>query len=209
MGIEKKINLYREPAAFFQERISHVMTRRGYATIEVAQYYLVDLMSRFLQTSNLFDHVDDHNKHHEPLALMLLKAQSKDLQEVEKISILKKLGDTSLYISGFFGDSLNRKIIDLDYYRDMGAIAYRSLSHAIRDDQFQELYNELHDKFSQFVDVLAEISHDLQIDTNQNLVRLYEQYLQTGSPYAKTQLDEKGLPTTPIVLNNLARKNKS
>jgi hypothetical protein len=201
MGAEKKIDLYREPAAFFQERVSQVMSRRGYATIEVAQYYLVDLMSRFIQTSNL--------PQKEPLAIMLLKSQSKELQDGEKISILKKLGDTSLYISGFFGDSLNKKIIDLDYYREIGAIAYRSLSHAIRDDQFQELYNELHDKFSQFVDVLSEISHDFNVDTNQNLVRLYEQYLQTGSPYAKTQLDEKGLPTPPVVLNNPGRKNKS
>ena len=112
------------------------MARRGYATIEVDQYYIVDLMSRFIQTSNLFDHQDEHNKDQEPLAFMLLKAQSKDVQGVEKISILKKLGDTSLYISGFFGDSLNRKVIDLGYYREMGAIAYRSLSQVIKDDQF-------------------------------------------------------------------------
>jgi len=210
MGTEKKIDLYKEPAAFFRERVVEVMSRRGFETIEVAEYYLVDLLSRFTQTSNLFDqHPDESSNDREPLAMMLLKAQSKELPGVEKVTILKKLGDTSLYISGFFGDSLNRKIIDLDYYREMGAIAYRSLSHVIRDDQFQELYNELHNKFSQFGDVLTEISQDLKIDNNQNLLKLYELYLQTGSSFAKTQLDEKGLPTPPLLQNNPGRKTKN
>ncbi len=210
MGADKKIDLYKEPAAFFRERVTDVMARRGLETIAVAEYYIVDLLSRFLQTSNLFDqHKDENTSDREPLALMLLRAQSKELQGPEKITILKKLGDTSLYISGFFGDSLTHKIIDLEYYREMGAIAYRSLSHVIRDDQFQELYNELHNKFSQFGDVLTEISQELKIDNNQNLLRLYELYLQTGSTFAKTQLDEKGLPTPPIIQNNPGRKIKN
>ena len=206
MSTEKKIDLYKEPSAFFKERVTEVMTRQGVATLEVTEFYLVDLLSRFTQASNLYEqkNSEDH-RDIQPLAMMLLKAQSKEVLDVEKITILKKLGDTSLYISGFFGDSLNRKIIDMDYYREMGAIAYRSLSRTIRDDQFQELYNELHDKFSRFVNVLNEISQELQVDNNQNLIRLYELYIQTGSSFAKNQLDEKGLPIPPIVKNNQSK----
>jgi hypothetical protein len=210
MGTEKKIDLYKEPAAFFRERVTEVMGRQGLATLAVAEFYIVDLLTRYTQASNLFDkNPDQHTRDHEPLALMLLKAQGKNLMGVEKVTILKKLGDTSLYISGFFGDSLNRKIIDLDYYREMGAIAYRSLSAAIRDDQFQELYTELHQKFARFVDVLTEISHELKVENNQNLLRLYELYIQTGSAFAKNQLDEKGLPTPALLKNNQPKKTKN
>jgi hypothetical protein len=210
MGADKKIDLYINPGAFFKERLTEVMTRRGVESKDVAQFYLVDLLSRFIHSSNLFDHsVDESAKGHEPLAFLFLKAQAKNVVSSEKITILKKLGDTSLYISGFFGDSLNRKVIDLAYYREMGTIAYQSLSSIIKDDQFQELYMELYRKFPLFVEVLAEISHELQIDNNQNLLRLYELYGQTGSPFAKTQLDEKGLPTPPILQNNPGRKNKN
>jgi hypothetical protein len=206
MGEAKKIDLCIKPSAFFQERLSEVMHRRHLATLEVAEFYIVDLLTRFTTVSNLFD---ERSRGHDqdPLAIMFLKAQSKDIQDSEKINILKKLGDTSLYISGFFGESLSRKIIDLEYYREMGSIAYRSLSRAIRDDQFQELYNELHGKFSQFVAVLSEISQEMQIQSNQDLMRVYELYLQTGSAFAKNQLSEKGLPTPPVLQQNPKIKN--
>jgi hypothetical protein len=209
MGAENKIDLYKEPTAFFHERVSEVISRRGFTTLEVAEYYLVDLLTRFTQASTLFDTVINEHRQYAPLAETLLKAQSKDIMDAEKISLLKKLGDTSLYIGGFFSASLNRKIVDLDYYREMGAIAYRTLSVAIRDDQFHALYTELHDKFGVFTDVLTEISQEGQSQNNQDLLRLYERYAQTGSAFAKQQLSEKGLPTPPLPLNNSDRKIKN
>jgi hypothetical protein len=197
--VEKKIDLCREPSAFFHERVSEAMQRQRFETIKIAEFYLVDLLGRFMLTSNLFNSSNDQPKESDPLAIMFLKAQAAGVEGTEKVKILKKLGDTSLYISGVFGDSLNRKVIDLDYYREMGAIAYRSLSEAIREDSFQELYNELHAKFTGFVDILTEVSQELFVHDNQNLLRLYELYVRTGSELAKKQLAEKGLPTTPIV----------
>jgi hypothetical protein len=56
---------------------------------------------------------------------------------------------------------------------------------------------------------LAEISQELKIDSNQNLLRLYELYIQTGSAFAKDQLSEKGLPTPGVVGSNPGRKQKN
>ena len=194
--MEKKIDLFIEPDAFFQEKVSEAMSRQKVDTIKVAEFYLVDLLRRFMLASNLFQENSQKENHKEldPLAILFLKAQSKEVEGTERIKILKKLGDTSLYISGFFGDSLNRKVIDLDYYREMGSIAYRSLSETIKEDSFQELYQELHNKFSRFVDVLTEISQEMLVQNNQNLLRLYEMYVRTGSELARKQLAEKGLP---------------
>jgi hypothetical protein len=33
---------------------------------------------------------------------------------------LRRVGDASLFISGFFADSLNRSLVDVDYYIDLG-----------------------------------------------------------------------------------------
>ncbi len=205
-----KIDLFKEPAAFFQERVTEAMSRQRFETIKIAEFYLVDLLARFMLTSNLFTQPDPSlPKEQDPLAIMLLKAQAVGVEGAEKVKILKKLGDTSLYISGFFGDSLNRKVIDLDYYREMGAIAYRSLSEAIKEDSFQQLYNELHDKFTGFVDVLTEVSQELFVQNNQNLLRLYELYNRTGSELAKKQLNEKGLPTSPPATAGPEKKTKN
>ena len=186
--MDKKIGLFVEPAEYFKERISEAKERQHFSTSELAEFYLVELLGRFMLASNQIS--DD------PLAILFLKAQATGVEAGEKIKLLKNLGDTSLYISGFFGDSLNRKVIDLDYYREMGSIAYKSLSGTIRDDSFQELYRELHEKFNGFVDVLTEISQSGFIQTNQDILRLYDVYQRTGSETAKKQLEERGLSLT-------------
>lgn len=184
------------------------MGRQKFETIEMAQFYVVELLSRFMLTQNLYDKAEDQQTlERDPLAIQFLKAQSRGIDGSEKIKILKKLGDTSLYISGFFGDSLNRKVIDLDYYREMGSIAYRMLSDTIRDESFHQLYHELYNKFSGFVDVLTEVSQDVLPHNNQNLLRLYEIYVRTGSETVKKQLSEKGLPTEAPVRHSRDKKN--
>lgn len=195
MGL-KKIALCQKPQEFFKERVSEVMARGKISASETAEFYLVDLLERYMMTTALFDKTNNENHlDRDPLAIQLLKAQEAGVAGVEKIKILKKLGDTSLYVSGFFGDSLNKKVIDLDYYREMGSIAYRTLSMSIKDPQFHDLYEELHHKFNGFVAVLTEVSHELLPQTDQNLLALYETYVKTGSEAAKKFLADKGLPT--------------
>lgn len=208
--MDKKINLFVEPAEFFKERIVETMEKQKFSTTELAEFYLVELLARFMFSSNLFESLDaEHRSKEDPLAIILLKSQSSQIDLNEKIKMLKKLGDTALYISGFFGDSLNRKIIDLDYYREMGSIAYKSLSGAIRDDSFQGLYRELCEKFNGFVDVLTEISQETFIQNNRNLLRLYDFYQRTGSVTAKRQLTDRGLPLPTINPNIIEKKSKN
>ena len=49
-------------------------------------------------------------------------------EPIVRFELLKKLGDRSLYISGFFADSLQRKVVDVDYYAEMGGVAYGALA---------------------------------------------------------------------------------
>ena len=41
---------------------------------------------------------------------------------------LRSVGDQSLFITGFFADSLNRSLVDVDFYIHLGELAYRSLA---------------------------------------------------------------------------------
>jgi hypothetical protein len=195
--MDKKVNLFVEPAEFFKDRITETMEKQKFSATPTAEFYLVELLARFMIAENLHEQSSAESHSHapdDPLAILLLKSQASGVDFSERVKLLKKLGDTALYISGFFGDSLNCKVVDLDYYRDIGSIAYRSLSGTIRDDAFQELYRELYEKFGGFVDVLTEVSQALSVHNNQNLLRLYEVYTRTGSEVAKKQLHERGLP---------------
>jgi hypothetical protein len=112
---------------------------------------------------------------------------------------LKRLGDGALYVSGFFGDSLQRKVVDVDYYIDMGSSAYHSLSKEMYEDTFAQLYREIAVKFNVFVDVFSIISRKT-MGSEDNVLRLMELYAKTDSPVARDRLTEKGLFPTQQML---------
>jgi hypothetical protein len=192
----KKMALLQKPTDFFTEVVRDAMTQRKVKTTPLAETYLVQLLEHFVSVDNLFaDDQAEGTKSQTPLAEMLLKAVQSPVHM--RVELLKKLGDTSLYISGFFGDSLARKIVDIDYYAGMGGTAYQNLSTVVREESSKLIFNELSMRFLDFVEVLTFISTKSLVHSNQNLLRLYDRYVTTGSKLAREQLLEQGL-LTPI-----------
>ena len=171
---------------FFKDAVVDALTQTKVKATPLAEHYLVQLLEHFVATERL---------HNETLAETFLKAVNS--QVPVKVELLKKLGDSSLYISGFFGDSLNRKLVDLDYYVEMGGNAYGTLATHVKEDTFRQIYSELGSRFAQFVDVLTYISTKSLMQTNEDLLRLYDRYLRTGSDLAREHLLEKGLLPIP------------
>lgn len=170
------------PRQFFSERIDDALVRLKFDPLPASKSYLTDLLQHFMFAENLT---------RETLAETYLKAQNSPLPV--KVDLLKKLGDSSLYISGFFGDSLSRKVVDIDYYVGMGGVAYGTLSTTASNEDTSKMYNEFSTRFAGFVDVLTFISQDLRVQSNGDLLKLYDRYLATGSRLAEEQLMEKGL----------------
>jgi hypothetical protein len=110
----------------------------------------------------------------------------------ERIRRLRRLGDHALFVAGFFGDSLNRKLVDLDYYGDIGRAAYANLAETLhgtsRDLTWPLLYTELSQGFDSFVDVLAAVGDCSGRPARGDLLRTYERYLRTGSPRDRAEL---------------------
>ncbi len=176
-----------EPKVYFQDLVADGMKKRGVKAVPHVATYLRDLLVHYLEAKNLKC---------DTLAVMLLKAQNSDSLQ-ERSEIYKRLGDTSLYISGFFGDSLNRKIVDIDYYVQMGGTAYSSLAAGTHEDLLAFVYRDFADRFMEFVDVLAHISQEVFVQGNQSVLRLYERYLRTGSALARDKLIEMGVMAIP------------
>jgi hypothetical protein len=105
---------------------------------------------------------------------------------------LRKVGDLSLFISGFFSDSLNRKLVDVDYYIQLGESAYGSLARQ-GDDTFGDVFDELSEKFSGFVDVLGEVSAATGLTSDGDILRLYEKWVRTGSRRSGSLLAARGI----------------
>lgn len=194
---QKQGTLFISPDEYFQQVVEDAMTTRQMATFPMARTYLVRLLKSYIHTENLFDtELENGKKTRETLAEMLLKAQNSN--SIVRVELLKKLGDVSLYVSGFFGDSFQRKIIDVDYYVDMGEVAYSSLANEIKEDTSRKVFQEYSSRFLEFVEILDHISNKSKITNDANLLRLYEKYLKTGSQRAKEILEEKGIITVSL-----------
>jgi hypothetical protein len=180
--------LFLSPQDFFTEVVDDALKERKVKTVPLAHKYLVNLLQHYISAENL--------EHRETLAELFLKAANSDHNQ--RIELLKKLGDRSLYISGFFADSLQRKVVDIDYYRDMGCSAYSTLAGTIREDSLSVVFREFSDKFIEFVEVLNIISSKAQMQSENNILRLYETYAKTGSETAREKLLEKGLIAVPL-----------
>lgn len=193
------------PREFFVEVVDDALKVRNVKTVPLAHSYLVNLLEHYVSAENLFDEPDSSGrKSRETLAEIFFKAANSDHNQ--KIELLKKLGDRSLYISGFFADSLQRKVVDIDYYRDMGCSAYSTLAGSIREDSLSVVFKEFANKFLEFVDVLNHISAQAHVQSENNILRLYETFAKTGSELAREKLLEKGLIAVP--LNTISSKKQ-
>src|SRR5512138_1397466 len=133
--------------------VADVLSQRRLRVQEVTEFYLVNLLATFLEKDRLFVEDADGTVREEPLALILLRALQADRRE--RAASLRRLGDTALFVSGFFGDSLARSLVDVEYYIAMGEQAYGALAETERG--LDSLFEELSWRFGDFVDLFAEI----------------------------------------------------
>jgi hypothetical protein len=184
--------LRRESAVeFFKELVDGALARQGLNAGELTAYYVVNLLAGFLQRPASEDG---------PLAVRLARAlESGGLQQRAS---LREIGDISLFVSGFFSDSLRRKLVDVDYYVAIGGSAYNALSR-FDSDTLSPVFGELADKFVGFVDVLSEVSERTSCASNLDLLRLYERWVKTRSPRSGQLLVERGVVPNASIKPNL------
>jgi hypothetical protein len=189
--MERPILREQTPAEYFKELVSSALARQHLQAADLTEYYLVNLLCQYVRLDVRVD-----AEHGEPLAVRLARALQSDGSEQR--ARLRSLGDFSLFMSGFFSDSFNRGVVDVDYYVSMGEYAYGSLSRR-EVDAFAEVFAELARKFVGFTDVLADISERTALARHTDLLRLYEKWLRTGSDRDGQRLIERGIvPNTSI-----------
>jgi hypothetical protein len=180
------------PAEYFKELVIDALARQHVNAGTLTEYYLVNLLCQYVHLDARLHQLD----HDQPLAIRLAKAL--DSGGREQRARLRSLGDFSLFMSGYFSDSFNRRAVDIDYYKSMGEYAYGSLSRR-DDDAFAEVFAELSRKFVGYMDVLSDISERTIQSSNSDVLRLYEKWLRTGSERDGQRLVEKGiLPNASI-----------
>lgn len=182
--------LARDVREYFQQIVSLAISHQRVEASAEVTFYLVELLAHFTRADALFECTSD-GVGIKPLALCYADAVQAESRG-ERHLALKRLGDVALLIAGMFSASLSRKLVGLDYYIAMGGSAYGFLSTGTNGVSAR-VFGELAAKFQLFVDVLGEVSDQSSLRAPQDVLRLYENWMRTGSPRAAAQLRRLGI----------------
>ena len=100
-----------------------------------AIHYSSLVMEQFETSENYFEKSEGKLRE-KILGIKLLEVNQ--LPSAQAKRSLKDVGDTALFLCGFFSESLNRKLIDEKYYHEIGKMAYDRL------DSIVPTLNEVH-----------------------------------------------------------------
>ncbi len=180
---------------YFRDSVGAAMASNQLAVEDHTAHYVVSLLTLFARSEALYDPAEP-GPGHRPLALMLADAANAAPGEPRN-QVLQRLGDVALFIAGFMAEGLDRKAVGIGYYVRMGGSAYRALSDSLpstaRGRAFAPVFAELGCKFADVVDVLNEVRHAAGTSRDQDVLRLYESWLTTGSRRAGRLLRQLGI----------------
>jgi hypothetical protein len=195
------IALANSVGGFFHEAVGEAVRTRQIEATEQAMSYLVALLSDFAHPNAERDDTFDR-----PLAFLLDEAMR--TTGAQRFQRLRALGDGVLYITGFFGDHIENRGVDVGYVTSVGATAYRGVASMLRrppadkeaagkrPDAEDNVFTELSQKFDRFVDVLTTVADATlaqQARGERGIVMLYERWLRSGSATLAKELGARGL----------------
>jgi hypothetical protein len=180
---------------FFRDAVHESLARQHVDVEDHTEHYVVNLLTMFSRSEALFEPTVD-GRRLKPLALMLAEAASAPAGETRSRA-LQRLGDVSLFVSGFLSHGFARRLVDVDYHIAMGGRAYGTLAgscgNGTRGRALAGVFAELAAKFQRLVDALNDVSEMSWQNSDRDVLRLYETWLRTGSPRAHALLRELGV----------------
>ena len=113
--------------ASFKEFISKELYKANSSLPLELKEYLSDLLYFYISTHRIYEYRNKKGKSYKTTLVEIYgKIPAAGINE--RVYLFKKIGDLSLYLSGFFRSALKEGIVDRSYYEDMGEAAYGRLS---------------------------------------------------------------------------------
>jgi hypothetical protein len=179
---------------FFRNSVQQALRKQHVEVDAHTEHYVVNILTMFARSEELYEQTPEGLRLR-PLAHMLADAAAAPTRD-EQQQALRRLGDVSLFIAGFFAQTFARKLIDIDYHIAMGGRAYGTLADCVRAKSLAEVFAEMAHKFQRLVDVLNEVAEMSYVHSDKDVLRLYEVFVKTGSPRAREALCRLGI--TPV-----------
>lgn len=183
-----------QPEEYFRERVSKATAALKVDLGVDLEFYIVQMLCAFIKPETIkLSSGDDQDIFETPLVIMLQKAYESENTE-QRLTMLRRLGDTSLYVAGYFQDYFNRKTFDIGYYIELGSLAYSNVAQLTRQRKDKaEVFHDLSENFSQLVDVVAEVSEGFTVQDNKDVLAIYDRWTRSNSDRLRKMLLNLGI----------------
>src|SRR3984885_12137130 len=143
---------------FFRDGFAKALAHQHVSLDEHTSHYVVSLLALYARTE--VSHRDMRPGQRWVSLSELLAQASTAATCAEREALLQRLGDLSLFVSGFFAHGFERRLVDVDYHIAMGGRAYGTLAAARISGPRRMMcgvFGELARKFQGVVDAIGEI----------------------------------------------------
>jgi len=143
---------------FFRHQLGHGFAAHGLrepATID----YVSEVLARFAHARSLYEVTDADGRPLEYVVDFLVAACGDDTRRTDRArgrSILRHLGEYTLFMSGLFRERLKARG-ELDYYLAQGTSAYGQCAHIEPHPGRRQLFRRVHDNFGGIADTLDDM----------------------------------------------------
>ena len=121
----KKIILQANLQGFFFEGLNALNKKSLCPVPESAIFYSSDVLDKFALSQDFFE-VTEGKVREKILGMKLLEASH--LTREEQRRVYKEVADMALMVCGYFAESRQKKIVDAQYYAQIGKMAYTQLN---------------------------------------------------------------------------------
>jgi hypothetical protein len=196
MHMSAKIDVSPNIDAYFEQIVHDAIQARRVEATEAAEQYLAGMLSDYARGGQPRAALD------KPLTFQLRDAL--EARGADRFKRLQAIGDSVLYLVGFFSQWLKRHGADRAYVITVGSSAYGHASAMLRmggNESSHDVLLELSSKYDRFVTVMHEVADGALagVSSNSGVLKMYERYLETGSASLMGTLVDAGLcpPTRP------------
>lgn len=197
---DDRVNLFIKPQEYFREKLQTAQGQMHTNLDEELSFYIVNLLVEYITPPQITEDGTENTANIMDYPLAILLKHALEAPPRKRYQIFKHLGDTSLYMSGFFQDYFNRKTFDIGYYITMGQTAYYQVSSLAqevdRDSAKSGVYKNLSQNFGVCVELLSCVSDVPGLRQNKDILGVYERWHRTHSRRLYQILVEAGI--TPI-----------
>lgn len=154
----KKLILNESLQSFFLDSLTEQNKKSLRPVPSEALYYSSEVLNDFVNPARFFELNDEGKVRQKILGLKLLEAYQFTVSEQKRM--YKDVGESALILCGMFNESVNRKILDINYYHSVGKEAYGRLNSIEREAyNRQEFYDLIADCFATLTTLINRVAN--------------------------------------------------